>query len=384
VGTRILKQIDSNGDIGAIYETILRTLEGNGFVKEKGEWPKDMTLKRGNRGMLAKNMMEAKTTVNLSFKQNGPTVHVFFEYNVGVPKSFVDQTFYDDEITRIKHEIIEPTREASTKTCDVCMNVIEVGDSFCKSCGRSSKPNHAEDKEKGIIKFDKDRIPFGVKQVDDTLYGGLQKNSVVLITSPALEEKSILINRFIESGLDDSEIVVNVSDGTKQNQELINNPKYFQIICNNQTSEQSSTNSVILKDAERLTEVSMSLTSILNNIAKIDEDGSSHKRLVLDIVSDVLLTNKSVNTRKWLRETISKFKSKNFTVLAILNPLMHPDEETQALFDLFDGKIEISEREENGDDKITLKVKRLDGVKFSSRGIDLVREDLLIKSEITE
>jgi len=95
VGTRILKQIDSNGDIGAIYETILRELERNGYAKEKGEWPKDMTLKRGNRGMLAKNMLEAKTTLNLSFKQNGPTVHVFFEFNIGVPKSFVDQSFYE-------------------------------------------------------------------------------------------------------------------------------------------------------------------------------------------------------------------------------------------------------------------------------------------------
>lgn len=383
MGTRILKQIDSNGDIGAIYETILRELERNGYAKEKGEWPKDMTLKRGNRGMLAKNMMEAKTTLNLSFKQNGPTVHVFFEFNIGVPKTFVDQSFYEDEITRIKHEIIEPTREVSQKTCDVCLNVIEVGDSFCKSCGRSSKPDHVEDEKQGLVTFDKNRIPFGVKLVDDTLYGGLQKNSVVLITSPALEEKTILINRFIESGLDDSEIVVNVSDGTKQNPELTKNNKYFQIICNNQTSEQSNSNSIILKDAERLTEVSMSLTTTLNNVAKMDPS-TNHKRLVLDIVSDVLLTNKSVNTRKWLRETISKFKSKNYTVLAILNPLMHPAEETQALFDLFEGKIEISEREENGEDKITFKVKRLDGVKYSSRAIELVREDLLIKPEIKE
>jgi len=383
VGTRILKQIDSNGDIGAIYETILRTLEKSGFAKEKGEWPKDMTLKRGSRGMLAKNMMDAKTTLNLSFKQSGSTVHVFFEYNIGVPKSFVDQSFYEDEIIRIKHEVIEPTREVAQKTCDVCMNVIEVGDSFCKSCGRSSKPDHAEDASKGLVTFDKDRIPFGVKLVDDTLYGGLQKNSVVLITSPALEEKTILINRFIESGLDDSEIVVNVSDGTKQNPELTKNNKYFQIICNNQTSEQPSPNCVILKDAEHLTEVSMSLTSILNNVTKMDPS-TNHKRLVLDIVSDVLLTNKSVNTRKWLRETISKFKSKNFTVLAILNPLMHPNEETQALFDLFEGKIDITEREENGEDKIILKVKRLDGVNYSSKAVHLIREDLFIKNDITQ
>jgi len=51
---------------------------------------------------------------------------------------------------------------------------------------------------------------------------------------------------------------------------------------------------------------------------------------------------------------------------------------------LFEGKIEISEREENGEDKITFKVKRLDGVKYSSRAIELAREDLLIKPEIKE
>ena len=385
MGTLLSKELESNGDIGAVYETILRVLKGRGFVEQTQEWPKNMTLKRGKRGMLAKSMIDVKTILKVSLKQTNSTVHVLFQYSLGIPSSFVDKSKFVEEILEIKHAIVEPTKQESVKTCDVCLNPIEIGDSFCKNCGRSSKPETIPVNANSVVNFDKNRISFGVKPVDDALYGGLQKNSVVLISSPAFEEKNILVNRFIESGLDESEIVVNVSDGTKQNQELNKNNKYFQIICNSHISQQENNpNNVILKDAERLTEISMSLTTILNNIAKIDEDGSSHKRLVLDIVSDVLLTNKSVNTRKWLRETISKFKSKNFTILAILNPLMHPAEETQALFDLFEGKIEISEKEENGEDKITLKIKRLDGIKYSSKGIQLIREDLLVKPNITE
>lgn len=377
--------MQSSGDIGAAYETVLRELKAQGFTEEKLAWPNTMTLKRGKRGMLAKNMREVKTTLNVSFKQSNSTVHTLFEYNLGIPSAFVNKNSseFNEDLMKIKHALVEPHKEESTKTCDVCLNAIQAGESFCKNCGRSSKPDTTPVNSNVVVKFDEDRIQFGLKPVDDALYGGLQKNSVVLISSPALEEKNILISRFIESGLADSEIVVNVSDGTKQNQELALNNKYFQIICNNHISQEENNpnkaNNVYLKDAERLTEVSMALTSILNNISKIDSDGSSHKRLVIDIVSDVLLTNKSVNTRKWLRETISKFKSKNFTILAVLNPLMHPTEETQALFDLFEGKIDIYETEENGEDKITLKIKRLDNVKYSSKGIELVREDLLIK-----
>lgn len=105
-----------------------------------------------------------------------------------------------------------------------------------------------------------------------------------------------------------------------------------------------------------------------------------HKGLVLDILSDILLSNQSVNTRKWLRETITKFKQKNFTILATLNPHMHSKEDTQSLLDLFDGQIEIYEKEIENETRMFMRVKRLNNSRYSSKEIMLVRENLLIQN----
>jgi hypothetical protein len=38
-------------------------------------------------------------------------------------------------------------------------------------------------------------------------------------------------------------------------------------------------------------------------------------------------------------------KSKGFTTLAVMNPLMHPPEEVHAILDVFDGEINIFEKD---------------------------------------
>jgi len=67
------------------------------------------------------------------------------------------------------------------------------------------------------------------------------------------------------------------------------------------------------------------------------------KRVVLDLLSDVLLRHKALVTRKWLTEQLQRLRSLNITTLAVLNPYMHGSEEVQAVIDLFDGNLEIIE-----------------------------------------
>ena len=90
------------------------------------------------------------------------------------------------------------------------------------------------------------------------------------------------------------------------------------------------------------------------------------------------MTNQPVNTRKWLRETISKVKAHNFTFLATINPHMHAKEETQALLDLFDGQIEVYEKESNGSSKMFLRIKRMNNNRFSTKESELIKESFWI------
>ena len=90
----------------------------------------------------------------------------------------------------------------------------------------------------------------------------------------------------------------------------------------------------------------------------------------------MLLSNQSVNTRKWLRETFTKFKTENFTILAVLNPFMHSKEETHALLDLFDGQIDIYEKEAQGLSRMFMRVKRMSNSRFGSKETVLIRDTL--------
>jgi KaiC/GvpD/RAD55 family RecA-like ATPase len=137
-------------------------------------------------------------------------------------------------------------------------------------------------------------------------------------------------------------------------------------------------NIVKVKGVENLTELSLALTSLLNNIP-FKEQSSKPRRFVFDVLSDMLLSTQSVNTRKWLRETVTKFRVKNFTIIALLNPYMHSKEEVHALLDIFDGQIDLFEKEKEDTNRIFMRVKRMNNTKYSSKEVELAREDLWIQ-----
>ncbi len=76
-------------------------------------------------------------------------------------------------------------------------------------------------------------------------------------------------------------------------------------------------------------------------------------------MSDVLLQHHAVVTRKWLSGIIQELKSKNSTVVAVINPQMHSQEEVKAILSLFDGEISLSEKQGRNESKKVLKVVRL-------------------------
>jgi F420-0:gamma-glutamyl ligase len=51
-------------------------------------------------------------------------------------------------------------------------------------------------------------------------------------------------------------------------------------------------------------------------------------------------------TRKWIAELTTDLVSKGFTVLAVMNPGMHPLDQATGVIDLFDGEISITQSED--------------------------------------
>ena len=94
------------------------------------------------------------------------------------------------------------------------------------------------------------------------------------------------------------------------------------------------------KGIENLTELNLTITETINSLKP--------NRLVVQFLSDILLRHKALQTRKWLSELLDKFRAKNITALVVLNPFMHSSEEVQAIVDLFNGNIELIEKQVEG------------------------------------
>ena len=277
--TVITKSTPARGDIGAVYDLVLKKLHDLGYEESSTVWPTEIEVKRGKGGMFAKSLADAKTVVKATLVQASETVNIMFEYTLSVPSSFVDKddNLIEKEFKKLKHEL-SGTMAQKEKLCDVCLSTINANENFCRNCGRSAdKPKTSQSGEQDVV-FDPNKIHFGIKLVDDALYGGIPKNSVVLITSPTCEEKDNLITKFVESGLDENGIVVYLSSDFKmdQNERIVKNPKFYEIICNAQaevrkTEEKGDMHCIKISGVERLNELTASITTMLNNVSQVND-----------------------------------------------------------------------------------------------------------------
>jgi KaiC/GvpD/RAD55 family RecA-like ATPase len=120
-------------------------------------------------------------------------------------------------------------------------------------------------------------------------------------------------------------------------------------------------NIIKFKGTENLTEIDIALAKLLRTITLAQHQP---RRVCVDLLSDVLLQHHAVATRRWLSRLIQELKSKGFTTLAVVNPRMHPPEELEAVLDLFDGEIRITEKEAADANVKTLRVLRLQGQNY--------------------
>ena len=189
-----------------------------------------------------------------------------------------------------------------------------------------------------------DRIATGYADLDNLLFGGIPKNYAVILTSPSCDERDLLVKRFLETGAKKGELTFYVTADPGETKSLVEEfqSDFYLFICNPQADKiiKSLPNVFKLKGVENLTEISIALTKAFR---RLDTSINGPKRACVGIVSDVLLQHHAVKTRRWLTDIITEFKSKGFTILAVMNPKMHPSEDVHAILDLFDGEINIYE-----------------------------------------
>lgn len=222
-----------------------------------------------------------------------------------------------------------------------------------------------------------DRITTGCEDLDDLLFGGLPRNYAVILTSPSCDERDLLIRRFLEAGAKEDQITFHViakASGAKSLAEEFQS-NFYLFICNPQADKiiKSLPNVFKLKGVENLTDINIALTSAFR---RLNKSLKGPRRACIEIVSDVLLQHHTVQTRRWLNALIPELKSKGFTTLAVIDPQIHSPQEFHAIANLFEGEINIYEKEtEKGLQKF-LKIKKMYNQRYLESEIPLKREKL--------
>ncbi len=216
------------------------------------------------------------------------------------------------------------------------------------------------------------RITTGYEDLDNLLFGGIPENYAVILTSPSCDERDMLVKKFLEAGMKENVVsfylTVEAGGVRAKTEELPSN--FYLFMCNPRADKiiKDLPNVFRLKGVENLSSIDIALTKALRGF---ETSIGGPRRACIEIVSDVLLQHHAVTTRRWLTGLIPELRSKGFTTLAVMNPLMHPQEQVHAILGLFDGEISIYEKESKQGLEKFLAVKKMYNQRYAKNELSL-------------
>ena len=201
-----------------------------------------------------------------------------------------------------------------------------------------------------------DRVSTGTKELDSLLLGGIPKEYAVVLTGSPSDERERIIKNFLEAGAKEGQTSFYVTTETIGLGSLLEKPGFYLFICNPKPKIKvpDVPNVHKLLGKTDLTNLNIALLKAYRSVEQ-----SSQKRVCLDVVSDVLLHHGAETTRRWISELITDMSSKGFTMLAVLDPSMHPPDQANAILNLFDGEISLYQTDDPLECKKSLRVKKL-------------------------
>jgi hypothetical protein len=209
----------------------------------------------------------------------------------------------------------------------------------------------------------KAKASTGHPKLDATLQGGFFEGSAIVLSAPASGQVPILVKNFLKAE-NQASLLVSPSVSAAAAVTALG-LDLRSLICSDKPVTPSM-NLIQGKGIENLTEMNLRISETLESLHP--------KRVALEILSDILLRYKALQTRRWLSEFLERLRAKQITTLAVLDPYMHAKEEVEAVVDLFDGRLDLVERDADGHQAHYLQVKWMHGIDLS--GSEYVPTDL--------
>lgn len=208
---------------------------------------------------------------------------------------------------------------------------------------------------------------------------GLPQKYSLLLGAPACDERNMVVEQFIQLGLDKklqmpypSYLVT--SDVSFAESASLKFGDMLTVLVANPRATTTAKNLIPLTTGVQ------NLTSLNIELVKLVKDrAGSGARVILDVVSDVMLAQKMLMTRKWVSDLIPRFENWNFTVLGVFNPGLHSNEEVQSLIELFKGYVQIFEKDYQGKTRKLIAVRKMADLQYNENELVIEKEQLASK-----
>jgi KaiC/GvpD/RAD55 family RecA-like ATPase len=218
-------------------------------------------------------------------------------------------------------------------------------------------------------------IPTGYQKLDGMLAGGLPEGYAIVIVSQSYDESDLLIRKVLESGVASGRPTFYLSNDIARirdaNSRLGQALYVLSPVADKIASERG--NLIKIPDVGDVSNLNISL----NQIIESKSGNAASKIIVFDLLSDLLLRNKVITTRRWLSDFIARRKASGFTILATLNPSVASKEDVQTIIGVFDGVIEVFEKPLQERTRRFLVIKKMFGRNYSEDEVMLDRQELL-------
>ena len=200
------------------------------------------------------------------------------------------------------------------------------------------------------------RVPTGTEELDSLLLGGIPEEYAVVLSGPPCDEREMLVKNFLKAGVKES-ITFYISTESTGLERLLQKPNFFLFLCNPKpkTPVPDLPNVYQLQSKADITNLGIALTKAYRSIDK----SSNMKSLCVEIISDVLVNQGTKITRDWISGLITDLGAKGFTMLAVMDPKEHPQDQATTVLNLFDGEISITQSDNPLDCRKSILVKKL-------------------------
>jgi len=203
---------------------------------------------------------------------------------------------------------------------------------------------------------------------------GLPGKYSILFGAPSSDERNLIVEQFIQAGIKKGQaaFLLTSDTGFAESARSKFGDKFYAVVANPRATSSDKNLVAVTTGLQNLTALNIELVN------KVKDYAGSPARTCLDVLSEVLLAQKVMTTRKWVTDIVPRLKNWNFTTLGVINPTLHPNEEVQALVELFDAYVEMYDKDVGGRTRKVVAVRKMADLRYEENEL-VVDKGLLVQ-----